>query len=640
MQKDNQTSQEPSSVREMPNNDSYKIPVGARLYPFRKRWQGAAHGGTIKVGLSWTWKRRPPKLKRLRQRHSKALDLILKELQRKRVIEKATQIRWQSRLFTVPKRDPHMDRLILDLSVLNTFINCPTFKMLTIQEIKYLLPLGYWTISIDLKDGYWHIPIAPSKRPFLGFRYRGQDWQFRAMPFGLNVAPRAFTKVMCHIVKVLARAGIWCLPYLDDLLLIAQTREECLRIAQKALSILKYMGLLVNETKSRLVPAQKFEWLGIEWDLLAFTAQAVETKYKCLQEDLISVITSQYCTKRTVMKVQGLGNWIGRSDHNIRLLISTTRLILKLFPTTHPDALIEIPRNLKMRLCGWITVRSFPQQLGSPTPDLTIQTDASQRGWGFQINQTSFRGTFDQTMTHSINVKELLTIWYALLMVSQKNLTIQVLCDNSSALHVLRRGGSMAYHLYTLAELIWKRVIRFNWTLKVSHIAGTFNVLADQLSRNTPLSTEWTLSPRDFQKILRMNPRLQVDLFATKLNKKLPVYVSPCPDPTAVAVNALTIAWDKWEHLYMYPPTPLLSKVLSQLTQSSFKSAVLITPDMPTRPWYMTLQLLRVPSTLIEAKLQQVVINKLVVQPNTTKLRVWLLSERHIKQNSRVVNRQ
>ena len=80
MQKANQASQEPLKVRKMPNNDFCKIPVGARLYPFRKRWRGAAHFGTIKTGLSWTWKRRPPKLKKLRQRHSKALDRILKEL--------------------------------------------------------------------------------------------------------------------------------------------------------------------------------------------------------------------------------------------------------------------------------------------------------------------------------------------------------------------------------------------------------------------------------------------------------------------------------------------------------------------------------------------------------------------------------
>ena len=151
-------------------------------------------------------------------------------------------------------------------------------------------------------------------------------------------------------------------------------------------------------------------------------------------------------------------------------------------------------------------------------------------------------------------VKEMLTIWYALLMVSQENITIQILCDNSSALQVLKKGGSRTYHLYSLAELILKRVTAFNWTLKISHIAGTFNVLADQLSRDTPLSTEWTLTTQDFQKILKINPNLQVDLFATRLNNKLETFVSPCPDPTAVAVNALATPWDEWDHLYMFPP--------------------------------------------------------------------------------------
>ena len=48
--------------------------------------------------------------------------------------------RWQSRLFTVTKKDE--DRLweILDLHVLNTFNKCPHFKMLTIREVKLLLP--------------------------------------------------------------------------------------------------------------------------------------------------------------------------------------------------------------------------------------------------------------------------------------------------------------------------------------------------------------------------------------------------------------------------------------------------------------------------------------------------------------------
>ena len=67
------------------HNDSH-IPVGARLYPFRRAWRGAAHETIVRTGLSWTWNTHPPRLKRLRQKHSKALDRILKELKRNRLV--------------------------------------------------------------------------------------------------------------------------------------------------------------------------------------------------------------------------------------------------------------------------------------------------------------------------------------------------------------------------------------------------------------------------------------------------------------------------------------------------------------------------------------------------------------------------
>ena len=87
----------------------------------------------------------------------------------KRVVEKAKKpIKWQSRLFTVPKKGTDKLRIILDLSHLNKFIQCPTFKMLTLREVKMLLPQHHFTASLDLKDGYWHVPITPKKRPYLG----------------------------------------------------------------------------------------------------------------------------------------------------------------------------------------------------------------------------------------------------------------------------------------------------------------------------------------------------------------------------------------------------------------------------------------------------------------------------------------
>ena len=426
-----------------------------------------------------------------------------------------------------------------------------------------------------------------------------------------------------------AQAGVCIIPYLNDFLIVAPTLETCLMHTKIALNILQDLGLLVNEPKSRMIPAQAFEWLGIFWDLRSHKAQVTQKKEETFQDALKSLIKAPSCTRRSVMKLQGLANWIGQCDPIIRLVMAVTRRILRRQAWLHPDDLIHIPRNLKLNLCKWISLAPFPQLLGSPAVDITIQTDASLKGWGFLIGNKQFHGTFDRNMTYSINVLELLTIWFALLMVSKKGIVIQILCDNSVALQVLKKGGSKRFHLSSLVELIWKRAAKFGWTLCMAHIQGSFNVIADQLSRKSALSTEWSLQTQDFRRILQLEPRLQVDLFATHLNAQLETFVSPCPDESAVAVDALTISWDKWDHLYLYPPTPMISKVLAKLAHCCFVSAILLTPEMPLRPWFMALSMHKIPSTRLTVQLQQVVVDEVVNHPQITKLRAWNLSGRH-----------
>ena len=103
--------------------------------------------------------------------------------------------------------------------------------------------------------------------------------------------------------------------------------------------------------------------------------------------------------------------------------------------------------------------------------------------------------------------------------------------------------------------MIWKRASVMKWTLSAAHIKGTFNVVEDQLSRNTIITTEWSLPKSVFkQEVLKFEPRLEVDLFAMSLNHQLEQYVSPCPDQKAKAINALNVDWGLWDHCYMFPP--------------------------------------------------------------------------------------
>ena len=104
----------------------------------------------------------------------------------------------------------------------------------------------------------------------------------------------------------------------------------------------------------------------------------------------------------------------------------------------------------------------------------------------------------------------------------------------------------------------------------------------------------------------------------------------PCPDEKAAAVDAFKTLWDRWKNLYIYPPANLISKVLAKITTFNLEKAVLVTPDMTTRPWFMSLKLMRVPSYTMVVTLQQVVVDRLVKQSQTTKLRIWTLCKEHL----------
>ena len=68
-------------------------------------------------------------------------------------------------------------------------------------------------------------------------------------------------------------------------------------------------------------------------------------------------------------------------------------------------------------------------------------------------------------------------------------------------------------------------------------------MIADSLSRKDKIiEAEWSLYPQVFQIICQIWPRPMVDMFATKMNNKLPLCVSSVPDPNAMAVDALNLS--------------------------------------------------------------------------------------------------
>ena len=203
--------------------------------------------------------------------------------------------------------------------------------------------------------------------------------------------------------------------------------------------------------------------------------------------------------------------------------------------------------------------------------------------------------------------------------------------DNTTTLeYINKEGGTRSFHVYmeTIDPLLWCH--EKNVKIRAVHFKGSLNVMADLLSRDLKtINTEWSVHPQVIKDIWKMWYIPDVDLFATLYNNKLPTYVSPFPDPKALATDAMTMDWTG-RKVYAFPPFAILKKVIAKLEQSPTCEMILIAPYWPNQSWYPVIRLLsqeppyRLPQFdhLLKQPIQQVYHRDL----ETLNLHAWRLS--------------
>lgn len=80
--------------------------------------------------------------------------------------------------------------------------------------------------SIDLKEAYLHVPIHLVHRQFLRFAFAGCHFQYKALPFGLLLAPQTFTKILATLEASLREWSVRLVCYLDDILILSSTTSQ------------------------------------------------------------------------------------------------------------------------------------------------------------------------------------------------------------------------------------------------------------------------------------------------------------------------------------------------------------------------------------------------------------------------------
>ena len=580
------------------------MPVGARLllYNWDHLHLSPWHRHTLEIGLRWHWHQLPPltnqpKFIRLPPDSMKQ-DILLAEI--KALVDKRALIPadpsipgFYSHLFLVPKKTGGF-RPVIDLKALNKFVICRTFRMETPVSIRSQLQPHEWTTSIDLADAYLHVPVDPSFQPYLRIAIKDQVWQFRAMPFGLNIAPRTFTHLLAPVAAALRAQGIKIHRYLDDWLIRATSYQEANRHTSLVIQMLTDLGFLIRLEKSDLTPRRDFVFLGVNFNTLSHTVAPPPDKVQGVVQLVQQVISLPRIRLRLLLRVIGVLNHVADYVALGRLHVRPIQFYLLSFNLdlrSDLEALIPVRPSLRVALLPWTdaTWLSARVPLRNPDPHLTLATDASLVGWGAHTGNRllSGRWTSQERRLH-ISVLELRAVYRALLDLQQivQGQSVRIMTDSiSAAAYIRRQGGTRSLTLYQEARrlLLWCRDHQV--TLTPHFLPGHLNVLADLQSRpHQVLSTEWTLHHSVFARLLTHFPAVEIDLFATRLNHRLPRFVSPFPDPQAVDSDALTMSWSGLQ-AYAFPPFAILPEVLRKVATSNM-TCILIAPWWPTQAWF------------------------------------------------------
>ncbi|XP_066958098.1 uncharacterized protein [Macrobrachium rosenbergii] len=483
----------------------------------------------------------------------------------KDIIEKCHFIRFQGRLFSVPKRDSQERRVILDLSVLNKAINCPKFKKLTIDQIRHTLPKDNYTSSIDLKDAYWHIPIQPHFRQYLGFRLgRSPVVQIQSDAIRPQCSPQSVHKIDQSDLRTTKTTGGECHGVSGRLADLGGIDRRVSRSVPNSGSDLA--GLRVPNQLGKVMAEARKEVQMARPTMVSRKRKASPTRD--LQE-----VNSR--SGKEVQKSQEFFQKEPRSAAGQTPICINSRsslendfegferiLILKANKSFREHK-VPVKRRCKTMLKPWASnqaLKSSVQLVPKPV-SVTIHTDASAKdGWGGHSDQNKVSGKWSGALKSChINIKEMMAVLLSLKGLKPKRGSlIQLFIDNKPVVQCLKRGGSRSKPLNHIVLGIMRLAQVKKWTLSASHLAGAQNVLADSLSRVKAQEGEWELDSGSFSGILQDHPYLQVDLFATRDNHKLPNFVTPYHDLRAVTRDALSLDWNLLGNIYLFPPTAIL----------------------------------------------------------------------------------
>uniref|UniRef100_A0A2S2NEK6 RNA-directed DNA polymerase n=1 Tax=Schizaphis graminum TaxID=13262 RepID=A0A2S2NEK6_SCHGA len=173
------------------------------------------------------------------------------------IIERSTSP-WSSPIVGIEKKNGDL-RVCIDARKINQRIIPDCERPMNIEDILIKFKGSKYLSSIDLTAGYWQCTLNKNCREVTAFLFKGRNYQFQVLPFGLVNSVAEFQKIIDKVLgpEILQYIAI----YVDDIHIMSNTFDEHMYHLETIFKKLSEHNITINREKSHFL-RNKITFLG------------------------------------------------------------------------------------------------------------------------------------------------------------------------------------------------------------------------------------------------------------------------------------------------------------------------------------------------------------------------------------------
>jgi len=419
---------------------------------------------------------------------------------------------WSSPIVIVPKKNNEY-RFCVDYRKVNSVSLKDSYPLPYINAILDKLRKAKFISTLDLKSGYWQVPLIPDSKPITAFTVPNRGlFQFNVMPFGLHSAPATFQRLLDSIIG--PELEPCAFAYLDDIIVLGSSFDEHLQNLKMVFQKLRQANLRINPDKCKFGRSE-LKYLGH-----VVSKNGIGTdpeKVRAIEE------FSAPKTLKQLRRFLGMASWYRRFIPDFSTITAPlTKLLRKKQAWNWSDQQEEAFQKLKQTL-GSAPILTCPDFQKT----FFLQTDSSNFGLGAALFQKegekekviayASRSLNAAEKNYSTTEKECLAVVWAIQKMRHylEGYHFKVITDHQALkwLHSLKNPtGRLARWAINLQQYDFEIIYR----------KGSLNQVADALSRQpsqeapceellaieTPIQCQWY---RNKYRQVQNNPDEQPD---------------------------------------------------------------------------------------------------------------------------------